>query len=159
MPELTQRILATFDDLKRDRLDLHTFFELVAGAPPEERTAVLDAVGGLVQDGSLETTGGDFYRRTEVGRLALAGPLDVTLYTRPGGHLCDLAKATMSPALSEFGASLREVNIDTDRQLRDMYNDDVPVIFLGSRQVAKHAVDAEQFRRQLQEAKGAARDC
>ena len=148
MPELTQRILATFDDLKRDRLDLHTFFELVAGAPPEERTAVLDAVGGLVQDGSLETTGGDFYRRTEVGRLALAGPLDVTLYTRPGCHLCDLAKATMSPALSEFGASLREVN-----------NDDVPVIFLGSRQVAKHAVDAEQFRRQLQEAKGAARDC
>ena len=58
MPELTQRILATFDDLKRDRLDLHTFFELVAGAPPEERAAVLDAVGGLVQDGSLETTGG-----------------------------------------------------------------------------------------------------
>jgi glutaredoxin len=158
MPELTQRILATFDELKRDRLDLHTFFELVAGAPPEERAAVLDAVGGLVRDGSLEPTGGDYYRRTEAGRLSLAGPLDVTLYTRPGCHLCAVAKAAMAPLLAEFGAPLCEVNIDTDQKLREIYNDDVPVIFLSSRKVAEHSVDVQQFRRQLQEAKCAVRD-
>ncbi len=158
MPELTQRILATFDDLKRDRLDLHTFFELVAGAPPEERAAVLDAVGGLVRDGSLEPTGGDYYRRTEAGRLALAGPLEVTLYTRPGCHLCEVAKAAMAPWISEFGAQLREMDIDTDRQVREMYTNDVPVIFVGSRKVAVHSVDVLQFRRELQEARCAARD-
>jgi glutaredoxin len=157
MPELTQRLLATFDDLKRDSLDLHTFFEVVAGAPPEERTAVLDAVGGLVSDGSLEPTGGDYYRRTEAGRLALAGPLDVTLYTRPGCHLCEVAKAAMAPLLRDFGARLHEVDIDTDRQLRDMYNNDVPVIFLGSRKVAEHSVDVLQFQQQLEDAQRAAR--
>jgi len=158
MPELTSRILATFDDLKRDTLDLHTFFELAAGAAPDDRAAVLDAVAELVGDGSLEETGGDFYRRKEPGRLRLAGPLVVTLYTRPGCHLCDAAKAAMAPALAEFKAQLREVDIDTDRHLREMYTNDVPVIFLSSRKVAEHSVDILQFRRQLQEARCAARD-
>jgi glutaredoxin len=158
MPELNLRILATFDDLKRDTLDLHTFFELAAGAAPDERARVLDAVAELVGDGSLEETGGDFYRRKEAGRLRLAGALDVTLYTRPGCHLCDAAKAAMAPVLAEFKAPLREVNIDTDRQLRDIYTNDVPVIFLGTRKVAQHSVDVQQLRQQLQEAKCAARD-
>ncbi|MGA8104298.1 MAG: glutaredoxin family protein [Candidatus Acidiferrales bacterium] len=158
MPELTRSILATFDDLKRDTLDLHTFFELAAGAAPDERAAVLDAVAELVGDGSLEETGGDFYRRKEPGRLRLAGPLDVTLYTRPGCHLCEKAKVAMAPVLAEFRAPLREVDIDTDRQLREMYTNDVPVVFLGSRKVAEHSVDVQQLRRHLQEARCAARD-
>jgi glutaredoxin len=158
MPELKLRILATFDDLKRDTLDLHTFFELAAGAAPDERARVLDAVAELVGDGSLEETGGDFYRRKETGRLRLAGPLDVTLYTRPGCHLCDAAKAAMAPVLAEFRAPLREVNIDADGQLREMYTNDVPVIFLGTRKAAEHSVDVQQLRHQLQNAKCAARD-
>ncbi len=158
MPELTRRILTTFDDLKRDTLDLHAFFELAAGAGPDERAAVLDAVAELVGDGSLEETGGDFYRRKERGRLRLARPLDVTLYTRPGCHLCDAAKAAMAPVLAEFRAPLREVDIDTDRQLREMYTHDVPVIFLGGRKIAEHSVDVQQFRRQLQDARRAVRD-
>jgi glutaredoxin len=94
----------------------------------------------------------DRYARTEDGRLALAGPLDVTLYTRHGCHLCEEAKAQMGPLLQRAGARLREVNIDADPILRERYDYDVPVIFLGARKVAKHRVDLEQFRRQLEEA-------
>jgi glutaredoxin len=90
----------------------------------------------------------------EDGRLAAAGVLDVTLYTRPGCHLCEAAKAVMAPLLAEFGARLREVNIDGDPALRARYDHDVPVIFLGARKVAKHRVVAAQFRRQLEEAAG-----
>src|SRR5208282_2136239 len=36
-------------------------------------------------------------RRTEAGRLALRGPLDLTLYTRAGCHLCDEMKAALVP--------------------------------------------------------------
>lgn len=93
------------------------------------------------------------FERTEDGRLALAKPLDVTLYTRPGCHLCDEAKAQIGPLLQRAGATLREVNIDTDLVLRQRYDWDVPVIFLGTRKVAKHRVDLEQFRRQLDEAR------
>ena len=89
----------------------------------------------------------------EDSRLAAAGPLDVTLYTRPGCHLCEEAKAQIAPLLAKAGAKLREVNIDTDPVLRARYDYDVPVIFLGARKVAKHRVDPGQFRRQLDEAR------
>lgn len=82
--------------------------------------------------------------------------LEVILYTRPGCQLCDEAKAEIAPLLQHAGARLREVNIDEDAQLRELYNLDVPVIFLNGRKVAKHRVDARQFRRQLDEARRAA---
>jgi glutaredoxin len=85
-------------------------------------------------------------------RLAAAGPRDVTLYTRPGCHLCDEAKAAITPLLAEFGATLREVNIGGDAVLEARYGWDIPVIFLGARKAAKHRVDLAQFRRQLREA-------
>lgn len=83
-------------------------------------------------------------------RLAGCGPRDVTLYTRSGCHLCDEAKAAIAPILREFGADLREVNVDEDAVLKERYGWDVPVIFIGPRKAAKHRVDLAQFRKQLQ---------
>jgi glutaredoxin len=87
----------------------------------------------------------------EDARLAAAGPREVTLYTRPGCHLCEEAKAAIAPLLREFSASLQEVNIENDAVLEDRYGLDIPVIFIGPRKAAKHRVDVEQFRRQLRE--------
>src|SRR6202035_443710 len=106
----------------------------------------------LVDRGWLRATKSpDTYARTEDGRLQLAAPRDVTLYSRPGCHLCEEAKAQIAPLLEEFGARLTEINIDEDSQLRARYDCDVPVIFLGARMAAKHRVDVVQFRRQLRE--------
>jgi len=77
----------------------------------------------------------------------------VTLYTRAGCHLCDEAKAQITPLLREFAAELREVDIDQDPALRAEYDYDVPVIFLGDKKIAKHRVDLAQLRRQLARAK------
>ncbi len=85
-------------------------------------------------------------------RLARCGPRDVTLYTRPGCHLCEGAKAAITPILREFGAVLREVNVDEDALLKERYGLDIPVIFIGQHKAAKHRVDLAQFRRQLQDA-------
>jgi glutaredoxin len=90
--------------------------------------------------------------RTEDGRIAVAGPKNVTLYTREGCHLCDSAKAAMAPVLKEFGARLREVDIDRDPILQKRYNDDVPVIFIGSHEAARHKLDGDDFRRKLTQA-------
>jgi glutaredoxin len=89
----------------------------------------------------------------EDARLAAAGPREVTLYTRPGCHLCEEAKTAVAPLLPEFGAVLREVNIENDAVLEERYGWDIPVIFIGARKAAKHRVDVEQFRRQLQASK------
>jgi glutaredoxin len=89
----------------------------------------------------------------EDARLSAAMPLDVTLYTRPGCHLCEEVKAAIEPLLREFGANLREMNIDGDKILRERYGWDIPVLFLGPRKAAKHRVSPLQFRRQLERAK------
>jgi glutaredoxin len=88
----------------------------------------------------------------EDARIAAAGPRDVTLYTRPGCHLCEQAKAAIAPLLGQFGAVLREVNIDDDPVLKERYGWDIPVIFIGGHKAAKHRVDTAQFRRQLRDA-------
>jgi glutaredoxin len=91
---------------------------------------------------------------SEAARLAASSPLEVTLYTRPGCHLCEEAKAAIAPLLREFQAPLREVNIDLDAELAEKYGWDIPVVFIGRHKAAKHRVDLAQFRRQLQEAQG-----
>jgi glutaredoxin len=111
------------------------------------------AASQLVERGWLRSTETlNTYLRTEDGRLQLAAPRDVTIYSRPGCHLCDEAKAQIAPLLNEFGGRLTEINIDEDPELRARYDYDVPVIFLGARKAAKHRVDPAQFRRQLSDA-------
>jgi glutaredoxin len=123
------------------------------GDPAEVRAAVGNAVAQLLARGWLRATEQpDTYARTEDGRLQLAGPRDVTIYSRPGCHLCEEAKTQIAPLLAEFSARLTEIDIDRDPDLRARYDYDVPVIFLGSRKAAKHRVDLVQFRRQLVQA-------
>ncbi len=85
-------------------------------------------------------------------RLGASGPREVTLYSRPGCHLCEEAKTAIAPLLREFQAELHEVNVDDDPFLKQRYGWDVPVIFIGRHKAAKHRGDLAQFRRQLQEA-------
>jgi glutaredoxin len=116
-------------------------------------TIVNHVASQLVERGWLRVTEApDTYARTEDGRLQLAGPRDVTIYSRPGCHLCEEAKKQIAPLLKEFGARLTEINIDEDPELRARYDYDVPVIFLAAQKAAKHRVDLAQFRRQLRDA-------
>lgn len=88
----------------------------------------------------------------EQEHLGNSAPREVTLYTRPGCHLCEEAKAAIAPLLREFGATLREVNVDGHPALKERYGLDVPVIFIGAHKAAKHRVDLAQFRKQLSDA-------
>jgi len=60
-----------FSDMQRERLDLHVIFES-SGNDPAAREQVVDAVDDLVQEGLLESVGGDFYVLTDKGKQALA---------------------------------------------------------------------------------------
>jgi glutaredoxin len=116
-------------------------------------SGVKDCLLQLVERGWLRRGDAlDTFLRTEDGRLQLAAPRDATIYSRPGCHLCEEAKAQIAPLLKAVGARLTEINIDEDPELRARYDYDVPVIFLGTRKVAKHRIDIAQFRRQLRDA-------
>jgi len=144
MDALEQKILSAFDRAGSRTVSL---------ADLGEPAAMSRTVAHLIERGWLRAAGKPgTYARTEDGRLALAGPRDVTIYSRPGCHLCEEAKKQIAPLLAEFGARLTEINIDEDAELRARYDHDVPVIFLGARKAAKHRVDVAQFRRQLRDA-------
>jgi glutaredoxin len=90
-------------------------------------------------------------RADEAPTKSRSGP-DVTLYSRPGCHLCDEAKAAIAPLLREFRVSLREIDIEGDPILMERFGCDIPVIYIGRKKAAKHRVNLKQFRRQLQDA-------
>ncbi len=51
----------------------------------------------------------------------------VTLYGRPGCHLCDEARAEIAE-LTKGEIELREVDIDTDERLLKAYLERIPVV-------------------------------
>lgn len=77
--------------------------------------------------------------------------MELTLYTRTGCHLCEVAKTQLEPLLREFSVVLREIDVDTDPALAARFSEEVPVLFLGARKVAKYRVDMKQFRRLLEQ--------
>lgn len=72
MEEIRRRVLGMFAQMNKETLDLHELFE-AGGNDPEARTAVFDAVEGLVAEGLLEERGNDFYALTDEGRR-VTGP-------------------------------------------------------------------------------------
>ena len=70
MNEIDKRVLRSFELWKREKLDLHTLFE-VGENDPDARTAVFDSVERLVTEGLLQEEGNDFYSLTEQGKKAV----------------------------------------------------------------------------------------
>ena len=80
---------------------------------------------------------------------------ELTLYTRPGCHLCNEMKAKIAPIAARCRFTIRERNIDDDAALLERFNEEVPVLFLGEKKIAKYFVDVAQLQRQLEEASAA----
>ena len=74
---------------------------------------------------------------------------EVVVYSRRGCHLCDIVKETLTHAQGKADFVLREVDIDNDAQLRQQYNDEVPVVFIDGRKAFKYRMNDDQFLRTL----------
>lgn len=72
---------------------------------------------------------------------------EVLLYTRQGCHLCDDAKAL----LERHGLRPREVDIDQDPELRQRYNECVPVVVIDGRERFRGRVSELLLKRLLAE--------
>ena len=73
----------------------------------------------------------------------------VIIYTRPGCHLCDEAKTTISSAGCSDQFVLEEINIETDEALLDKYKYDIPVVAIDGIESFIHRVDAAEFRTRI----------
>jgi glutaredoxin len=73
----------------------------------------------------------------------------VTLYSRPGCHLCDDARAVVERVCAEVGTSYEEVDITTSPELLDAYAEQIPVTLVDGRQHDFWRVDPGRLRAAL----------
>lgn len=73
----------------------------------------------------------------------------VTLYTKPGCHLCEEAKREMLAANMADEYTFEEVNIEEDAVAYERYRFEIPVVTVDGRKAFKYRLTAEDFRRRL----------
>ena len=73
----------------------------------------------------------------------------ITLYSRPGCHLCDDARRVIQRVCDETGESFIEVDIDGDDDLLDRFGEEIPVTFVDGRQHDFWRVDETRLKEAL----------
>ncbi len=73
----------------------------------------------------------------------------VTLYGKPGCHLCDEARAAVREALDGRDAELVEVDVTLDPGLHSRYGERIPVLDLDGEELFEFFVDREALRERL----------
>ena len=63
--------------------------------------------------------------------------MQLTLYTRPGCHLCDEMKAVIRRVRAQVACGLTEVDISPDPALVRRYGHDIPVLLADGAEVAR----------------------
>ena len=69
----------------------------------------------------------------------------ITLYTKSGCHLCELAEATIDGLRDEHPFTLLRRDIGEDPADFDRYKHDVPVILVNGVEIARHRLTADQL--------------
>ena len=73
----------------------------------------------------------------------------VTLYARPGCHLCDEARAELEALRADAAFELEEIDIEGDPALHARYLERIPVIALDGEELFDFFVDAPELLRKL----------
>ena len=73
----------------------------------------------------------------------------VTIYSRPGCHLCDEMKAVVTLVARSTSLRIEEIDISNDPALEAQYGLEVPVLAVEGRKAAKYRVTEEELRRIL----------
>jgi len=74
----------------------------------------------------------------------------LTLYSRPGCHLCDVMKETITRVAQDVLLTLEEVDISTDAALEARYGLEIPVLLMDGKKIAKYRVGEDELRRALE---------
>jgi glutaredoxin len=73
----------------------------------------------------------------------------VIVYSRKGCHLCEIVKETVAKLHRRGGFTWKEVDVDSDEQLRRQFTDEVPVVFIDGRKAFKYRINEREFLRKL----------
>ncbi len=78
--------------------------------------------------------------------------IEIVMYSKPDCHLCDVAQKIIAACQRERAFALRVVDISLDARLAAQYGNDIPVVMLGGREIARHCVRRDQLLQAVDEA-------
>ena len=76
-------------------------------------------------------------------------PHQVLLYTRKGCHLCEIVKESLVKLERHGSFTWREIDVDSNAEIRRLYTDEVPVVFINGRKAFKYRMNEQEFLRKL----------
>ena len=75
--------------------------------------------------------------------------IPLTIYSRPGCHLCDEMEAIIARVALTIPLTLERIDISTDPTLEAQYGLEIPVLLIEGKKAAKFRVSEEELRRIL----------
>jgi hypothetical protein len=82
----------------------------------------------------------------------------LTIYSKPGCHLCDEMKFTVRRVLSRRTAEpaifVDEIDISGDPALMDWYGLEIPVLLIDGKKAAKYRVSEQELTQMLDRRRG-----
>jgi thiol-disulfide isomerase/thioredoxin len=73
----------------------------------------------------------------------------LTLLSRSYCHLCHDMEVALAPLAEEFGVSVKVLDVDADPELETKYDELVPVLLHGDRELCHYFLDAAKTREYL----------
>ena len=73
----------------------------------------------------------------------------VTLFGKPGCHLCDDARAVVERLRAELSFELEEVDVSLDPALERRYGERIPLLTLDGEELFEYFVDPQELRSRL----------
>jgi glutaredoxin len=73
----------------------------------------------------------------------------LTLYGKPGCHLCEQAREVVEAVRGEREFELQEVDVSLDPALNRAYGERIPVVAVDGEELFEYHVDPEELRRRL----------
>jgi len=74
----------------------------------------------------------------------------VTVYSRHGCHLCEVAEATLAELKDELNFKIEIKYIDGSNELEKLYGHEVPVIHIDGEHHDFYKIDPERFKSSLE---------
>jgi len=76
--------------------------------------------------------------------------MTITIYSKPDCHLCDVAKDVVGRCRQNVDFALEVVDISQNPDLLERYRNDIPVILLDGKEIARHFVRERKLLELLQ---------
>jgi thioredoxin reductase (NADPH) len=77
--------------------------------------------------------------------------IELTLLSRSYCHLCHDMEVALAPLAAEFAVTVKVLDVDADPQLEARYDELVPVLLHGDRELCHYFLDAAKTREYLAE--------